>query len=320
MVSVFFSYSHKDEAMRNELETHLAPLKREGVISTWHDRRIGAGESLEHQISENLEKADIILLLVSPYFIDSDYCYDIEMKRAMERHKNGEARVIPIILHPCDWQGAPFGKLVAAPTDGKPISKFPNQHEALLEVTKAIRKAAEEMRPQSAAVQPSGEEALGRARGQVVARDIRSSNLRIKKSFTNREKDKFLTEAFEYIANFFEGSLAELAARNPDVDSDFRRIDANHFTAAVYIGGSEANRCRIWLGGRHSFGGGIAYSVGDSGGDNSYNESLTAEDDGYTLFLKPISMAFYGGDREEQMTFEGAAEYLWRIFIEPLQR
>ena len=319
MVSVFFSYSHRDEAMRDELEIHLASLKRQGVIGTWHDRRIDPGKELEHEISEHLEKDEIILLLVSPYFIASDYCYDIEMKRAMERHENGEARVIPVVLHPCDWKHAPFGKLLATPTDGKPISKFPNQHEAFLEVTKAVRKAAEEMRPRSAAILSSPAEPSRNVRKKVAAPNIRSSNLRIKKAFTDREKDKFLAEAFDYIANFFEGSLSELQARNEEVDMDFRRIDANHFTSAIYIRGSEASRCRIWLGGRHSFGGGIGYSVGDSGGDNSYNESLTVRDDGYTLFLKPLGSAFYAGDNEEQMTFEGAAEYLWGIFIEPLQ-
>ena len=121
MTELFFSYSHNDEALRNELETHLSMLKRQGVIAVWHDRRIGAGQEVHGQISEHLERADIILL-VSPYFLASDYCYETEMTRAMERHHQGTARVIPVILHPCDWQGAPFGKLLAVPTDGKPVS------------------------------------------------------------------------------------------------------------------------------------------------------------------------------------------------------
>src|SRR5204862_4845362 len=115
-------------------------LKRQGVIDMWHDWRIGAGKEVDREISEHLEEADIILLLVSPYFIASDYCYEVEMKRALERHEQGEARVIPVVLHPCAWQGTLFGKLMAVPTDGRPISKFPNQHDAFLEVTNAIRK------------------------------------------------------------------------------------------------------------------------------------------------------------------------------------
>lgn len=145
MITLFFSYAHRDEELRDELEINLATLKRQGVIDTWHDRRIVAGENLDHVTSAQLEAADIILLLVSPYFIASDYAYDIEMKRALERHQSGTARVIPVILHPCEWRELPFGKLMATPFDGKPISTFPNQHDAFLQVAKAIRKAAEEM-------------------------------------------------------------------------------------------------------------------------------------------------------------------------------
>lgn len=147
MIKLFFSYSHRDESLRDELEIHLAALKRQRVIQTWHDRRIGAGRDFSSEISEHLESAQIILLLISPYFIASDYCYDIEMKRALERHKSGETRVIPVILHPCDWQSLPFGNLMAVPKGGKPISNFPNQHDAFLEVTLAIREAAKDSVP-----------------------------------------------------------------------------------------------------------------------------------------------------------------------------
>ena len=143
MARLFFSYSHRDEELRNELEIHLASLKRQKVIETWHDRKIPAGSEFAHEISKELEAADIILLLVSPYFIASDYCYDIELKHALEKHDAGEAAVIPVILHPSDWQSLPFGKLTATPLDGKPISSFASMHEAFLQVNQAIRKAAE---------------------------------------------------------------------------------------------------------------------------------------------------------------------------------
>src|SRR3982750_501461 len=104
MVKLFFSYSHKDEALRNELETHLSPLQRQGVIESWHDRRITAGKEFDSEISRNLEDSQIILLLISSDFIASNYCYEEEMKLALELHKSGRARVIPVILRPCDWQ------------------------------------------------------------------------------------------------------------------------------------------------------------------------------------------------------------------------
>lgn len=112
MASVFFSYSHKDEALRDQLESHLALLKNQGLIDAWYDRRIVAGDEVDDAIFSKLESADIVLLLVSSDFISSPYCYSREMMRAMERHEASEARVIPVILRHCVWQGAPFGKLM----------------------------------------------------------------------------------------------------------------------------------------------------------------------------------------------------------------
>jgi hypothetical protein len=102
-IEIFFSYSHKDERLRNQLAEHLSTLKNQGVIDDWHDRKITAGTEWEGQIDEHLNTAKIILLLISSSFLASKYCYDIELKRAMERHNADEARVIPIILRSSDW-------------------------------------------------------------------------------------------------------------------------------------------------------------------------------------------------------------------------
>lgn len=144
-IEVFFSYSHKDEDLRDELEKHLSILKRQGVIQSWHDRRIGAGREWEGEIDKHLNTAHIILLLISADFLTSDYCYEVEMKRAMERHQAGETRVIPVILRPCDWEDALFGKLQALPMDAKPITSWPNRDEAFLDVARGIRAAVEEL-------------------------------------------------------------------------------------------------------------------------------------------------------------------------------
>ncbi len=143
-ISVFISYHHKDENLRDELETHLSILKRSGQIRTWHDRRIIAGDVRTGAIDANLETADVILLLVSPAFIASDYSWDIELKRAMERHEAGEARVIPVILRPTDWSDAPFAKLQALPKDAKPIAMWSDRDEAFLDVAQGLRAAVEE--------------------------------------------------------------------------------------------------------------------------------------------------------------------------------
>ena len=130
--TLFFSYSHIDETYLNQLEVHLSALKRKGLIATWHDRRIIAGSHVGDAIDANLDAAQVILLLVSSDFIASDYCYEREMGRAMERQKNGDAR-------PCDWHDLPFGGLLAAPRDGKPITTWSNIDEAFLDVERAIK-------------------------------------------------------------------------------------------------------------------------------------------------------------------------------------
>lgn len=144
-VEVFYSYAHEDEKLRDELEKHLSTLKRQEVISGWNDRDITAGSQWQDQIDQHLESAKIILLLVSADFLSSNYCYDIEMKRALERHERGETRVIPLILRPVDWQGAPFGKLQALPKDGIAVTSWPNRDEAFLDIVQGIRKAAQAM-------------------------------------------------------------------------------------------------------------------------------------------------------------------------------
>jgi hypothetical protein len=129
LATVFFSYCHADEALRDQIEKQLSLLKRQGVVETWHDRRIEAGQEFAAEIDRHIETDDIILLLVSADFLASDYCYEIELKRAMERHETGDAIVIPVILRACDWHGAPFGKINATPPDGKPITQFPDRDQ-----------------------------------------------------------------------------------------------------------------------------------------------------------------------------------------------
>ena len=137
---VFISYSRHDEALREALETHLALLKREGSIRTWHDRRINPGEDWQAELDTNLESADLILLLISPDFIASDYCYGREMKRALERHGKEDVRVVPIILRPTDWRTADFARLQCLPEDGRPVTTWPDRDEAFVDIVHGIRK------------------------------------------------------------------------------------------------------------------------------------------------------------------------------------
>ena len=145
VTEVFFSYAHEDEALRDELAKHLKLLERQGVITAWHDRQITAGTEWEGQIDEHLETAKVILLLVSADFLASDYCYDVELKRAMERHEAKEARVIPVILREVNWKGASFGKLLALPKNAEPVTNWPNRDQAFADITRGIRTAVEKL-------------------------------------------------------------------------------------------------------------------------------------------------------------------------------
>jgi hypothetical protein len=146
-LSVFISYSHRDETYKEELEDHLAMLKHQGKIKPWQDRQIEAGTEWNQQIRAALDNADIILLLVSSSFMASEFCYGKEMTRAMMRHQNGDARVIPIIIRPAEWNEAPFGKLQVLPKDGKPVVQWPSRDEAFLDAVKGIRRAVDSLVP-----------------------------------------------------------------------------------------------------------------------------------------------------------------------------
>lgn len=148
-VRIFISYADRDRYLYQGLEKHLALLKKQGLISTWNHRHIGAGAELVQEVNTHLDAAHIILLLVSADFLSSDYCYSVEMKRAIDRHNRGEVCVIPIILSPVDWRNAPFGQLQALPKNGKSIEGNNGRYgrdKAFLEVTLGIREVAEHLK------------------------------------------------------------------------------------------------------------------------------------------------------------------------------
>jgi hypothetical protein len=145
-IKIFYSYAPEDEKLRQQLEKQLRILRYNGLITEWYNREISAGEDKESEITEQLNSADIILLLVSTDFIASDYCYGFEVKRAMERHNLGDARVIPVILRPVfDWKNTPFGKLQVLPKNENPVVKWSNQDAAFANVAEGIKNVVEEM-------------------------------------------------------------------------------------------------------------------------------------------------------------------------------
>lgn len=326
MAKLFFSYSHVDEALRDRLEVHLSLLKHQGLIETWHDRRITAGSELDAAINENLESADVILLLVSADFIASKYCFSLEMRKALKCHEEGTARVIPVILSSCDWHTAPFKKLLAAPKDGKAVTSWANQEEAWTDVARQVRSAVEELHAVSfrrgsaprekedAPPAPARAAAAGTAHEQP-----RSSNLRLKKEFTDFDRDQFLRETFDFIAKFFAASLTELSSRNKGIQERFQQIDARRFTAVLYRDGKTVAECSVRIDSYGSRSSHLSFSYEASASSGSSNEMLNVEFDAQSMYMKALGMQSYSGQKESKLSAQGAAEYFWALFIERLQ-
>src|SRR5439155_2455368 len=142
-IEVFYIFAQEDEELRAGLEKQLALLRKLGLITDWHSGKIYAGREWMSEIENHLHAAQIILLLISAYFMASD-SYDIA-RQAMERYEAGSARVIPIILRPVDWKGAIFDRLEVLPTNKRPVTSWTHRDEAFFNVAKGIINIVEEL-------------------------------------------------------------------------------------------------------------------------------------------------------------------------------
>ena len=217
-VTLFISYAHRDEELKSQLDKHLTPLKLQKVIDKWSDRHIEGGQDWAHQIDSNLKSADIILLLVSPDFVSSDYCAGVELKAAMTRYRDGDAIVVPVILEPCDWKWLDFGKLQATPKDGKAITDWANINSAFLDVTNTIRQIAQglldkrqkkldEILAASARYKAKVEEVL--SDGDITPLERKTLNeLRDKLGLTPDEAEAIKDSAYQPLREY-QGKLAQ---------------------------------------------------------------------------------------------------------------
>lgn len=144
-IDIFFSFAHEDEQWMDAVRKQLVLFDRQKRINKWYDRMLTPGESWKDKIDHHIHHAAIVLLFVSPDFFASDYCYEIELKEALQQHKDGRTVVIPIIVRPCKWDTAPFAKLQALPSDGRPLSRWEDKDEACLDVANGIMKLVAEL-------------------------------------------------------------------------------------------------------------------------------------------------------------------------------
>ncbi|MDR4459916.1 MAG: TIR domain-containing protein [Nitrospirales bacterium] len=164
-VDLFYSYAHEDEPLRDELAGHLKIMERRGVIRPWHDRCLAQGQTWDQEINTQLATADLVLLLVSADFINSDYIWGKELNVAMKRHASKEASVVPVMLRSVDITDAPFAALQGLPTDLRPVTSWPNRDEAWTDVAKGIRRTVEQIQAGWTEKRPPMPAAVGFTRG-----------------------------------------------------------------------------------------------------------------------------------------------------------
>jgi hypothetical protein len=198
-IRLFYSYSHKDEDLRDELEKHLTILKRNSYVQNWHDRRINPGNDWDKDINQNLLEADIILFLVSVDFISSDYCNSVEVKKAMERHEKGEAKCIPIFLRPCNFSSAPFAKLQGLPRDAKFITSREYWQDLDTAFTSVSKELEEEIRK------------IWKKKEENTLAVAQSSSNQLKEPQT---KTQSIYSLIPKVTNNFTGRVRELALLN----------------------------------------------------------------------------------------------------------
>jgi hypothetical protein len=319
--SLFISYSHKDSAHLETLKTHLKPLERLGLISPWFDGHIIPGDDIDEKVGEALKNADIVALLVSPDFLASDYCIHTELAEAMRRHEAGTARVVPIILRKCEWEEETFGRLLGLPTDNKAIMSvhWADKDEAWNIVAKGIKSAARAESTNTSKHSPSQIPSTNSA-SITATRSLRSKPLpmpvKANRELTDEEIDDFKHKAFEEVAQLFEASVLSLEGM---ITARYRRLDANRFTATLYLNGKKKNGITVYIGGDHYSAAGINFHMSDDGRTNTLQESLKIEMCDGEPSLWP-SMSGWGFDQNRHLSNEEAARHIWSEFVKPLDR
>ena len=303
---VFIAYSHKDYWALERLHTHLAMLNREGQIDTWFDREILAGGNLDKEIFRMLKECNLFLLLVSPDFLASDYCYENEMKQALERYHRGNAHVVPIIVEPCDWGASPLSALKAVPRDGKPISTWTNHNNAFVDIVMELRRIIE-------ANKNVAQAQVMRVTTEKPHRETRK--YRVKRNFDEIDRYDFRNNAYETIRAHFESSIKEIDSIDL-LRGRFTLIGPFSFGCTVVNQARNDGIAHITVHMKNSdIGiGDIYYSYLENAPHNTANGAFVVESGEYELFLKSMMSGFSG--KEEKLSPQAAAEQLWVEFVE----
>jgi hypothetical protein len=303
-LKAFISYSHLDEPALERLKKHMAMLKRDGSIVEWFDQKIMPGGDIDAEISAHLQECELFIPLVTADFLDSKYCYERELARALARHEEGTMRVLPVIVQACDWKASPLGKIKALPKDGKPIADWTNENNAWLDVISQLRRVIEEVFAAPSKLRDN----------TSTAKSPLTPKYRLKRDFDEVDKLEFRENAFLVFKNYFEQAAAEIGGIE-NIKSRFSVIGDTGFSCTV------VNRARnrgvahvtVYASAGRSLGD-ITYSFQEHAEPNTANGWFQIEADEYELFLEQNAMM--RGDDKLKLSPSQAAAQLWEEFLE----
>lgn len=309
-VSAFISYSHANAKSLDRLHKHLAMLERDGSLDAWTDHDILPGDKFEERIDGGLAKSQLFVALLSADYLASEYCYDKEFAYAQQRAAEGQLRIVPVIIEPCEWLSSPFAEYSALPKDGKAISEWSNQNAAYHGVVTGLRRVIEDI------ARTAGPGNDGNSPTTMVKANA-GRRPRVKKDFDTIEKIDFADQAYEVIRDYFQNSCRELTdVGEGSIKAKFERMSDTAFTCTVVNrdkkrGGEGHITVRNGKGGRRAFGD-ISYVFQRYADDGSSNGSISVENDDYNMYLTLNNF-----HREaEKLSSQQAAEALWSEFVQ----
>jgi hypothetical protein len=306
MAKAFISYSHADEKIKEKLHTHLAILRREGKIDAWQDQEILVGANLNQTISLALSSCELFIAIVSPDYLNSNYCYEKEFQQALELQAAGKMIIVPIIAEHCDWLNSPFREMKAVPKDGKPISDWTNDNAAYLNIISELRRLLDALK------------APIKITAMSESATLPSKNYKVKKDFTQVDVVNFRRDSFNGIKKFFVESIDEINTVD-NIQAMLLTEDKDSFSCLI------SNRAKVnsngyitvFMPSESMFGrADISYTLAERRQQNSIqmDNIFMIENDQYQLYWSAKNI--YGSSEKKSWTVKEISEKLWNVFIE----
>lgn len=299
---LFICHASED---KEEVVRPLIEAFRRANISTWYDEaEIRWGDSITEKINEGLRISRYVIVVLSPAFLLKKWPQR-ELNSALSiEASTGEIRALPLLVGTKKEQ-ADIRQQYPLLNDKAHIVWSANPGHVVQHLLKRLE-----------------ETTASSGRTVEISRhaEVKSIPLpKLKKQFSQRDRDLFLRQAFIKIRDYFRSALTQLERHNNEVETDVSDEGTSKFITTIYIRGEVAQRCKIWLGGLISSDS-IAYLEGRSNldSDNSMNDWLSVRDNEETLGFQPSGMSFGIPQSSNLLTAEQAAEYLWRRFTQRL--